>query len=142
MKYVGLIKKALWGALAAGIVLGTSIPVYCTNYTSMEEYVKDHREQAEKAGYESTSDLSDWGITSPTNTDTSSSSTDSDKKTVRFSARSVAYGQADHGADAAVVVHFRFGLHFAADRSIRSPGGLAAFSPKPPAVHETAVKGC
>ena len=78
MKYVGLIKKALWGALAAGIVLGTSIPVYCTNYTSMEEYVKDHREQAEKAGYESTSDLSDWGITSPTNTDTSSSSTDSD----------------------------------------------------------------
>ncbi len=83
MKYVGLIKKALWGALAAGIVLGTSIPVYCTNYTSMEEYVKDHREQAEKAGYESTSDLSDWGITSPTNTDTSSSSTDSDKKTVK-----------------------------------------------------------
>lgn len=51
MKYVGLIKKALWGALAAGIVLGTSIPVYCTNYTSLEEYIEESNKQAEAAGY-------------------------------------------------------------------------------------------
>jgi hypothetical protein len=83
MKYVGLIKKALWGALAAGIILGTSIPVYCTNYTSMEEYVKSHREQAAKAGYESTSDLSDWGFTAPSNASTSSASTNSNKNPVK-----------------------------------------------------------
>ncbi|WP_026659217.1 hypothetical protein [Butyrivibrio sp. AC2005] len=75
MKHKKVLKCVLWCATAISIVFVSSKTVYCTNFTSMDDYIKNHREQAASAGYESTSDLSDWGVTPSTNTENSSSST-------------------------------------------------------------------
>ena len=51
MKLRNVLTKTLWAVLSASIVLGTSVPVYGTNYTSLEEYMQEHNQQAESAGY-------------------------------------------------------------------------------------------
>ena len=55
MKYMQFLKKTLWGVLAAGIVLGSSVQVYCTedwyNDTNVQEHISKVEEQLKAAGY-------------------------------------------------------------------------------------------
>ena len=51
MKLRNVLTKTLWAVLSASIVLGTSVPVYGTNYTSMEEYIEATNEQWEAIGF-------------------------------------------------------------------------------------------
>lgn len=55
MKYISLLKKTLLAVLAAGVVLGTSVPVYCTegwyNDTNVQEHIDKVEEQLKSMGY-------------------------------------------------------------------------------------------
>ncbi|MBO5620544.1 MAG: hypothetical protein J5959_02830 [Butyrivibrio sp.] len=51
MKFLNILKKIMMGVLAVGILLTTTQTVYCTNYTSLEEYMQESNKQAEAAGY-------------------------------------------------------------------------------------------
>ena len=51
MKYLNILKRSLCCAAVIGIVLASTKTVYCTNYTSMEEYMEESNKQAEAAGY-------------------------------------------------------------------------------------------
>ncbi len=51
MKSIRLLKKTLCCIAAISIVFASTKTVYCTNFTSLEEYMQEHNEQAESAGY-------------------------------------------------------------------------------------------
>lgn len=51
MNYKSILKKTLWCVAAISIVLTSTKTVYCTNYTSLEEYMQEHNKQVESTGY-------------------------------------------------------------------------------------------
>lgn len=51
MKYLNILKRSLCCAAVIGIVLASTKTVYCTNYTSMEEYIEETNKQWEAIGY-------------------------------------------------------------------------------------------
>ncbi len=91
MKYLGLVKKALWGLLAAGIVLGSSVQVYCTedwyNDTNVQEHISKVEEQLKAAGYTLNRTMGDSNssqpvaesVPKPTSTDSTAPKQDSTK---------------------------------------------------------------
>ena len=83
MKYVGMIKKALWGALAAGIVLGSSVEVYCTedwyNDTNVQEHISKVEEQLKAAGYTLNRTMGNTNTGQSTSTDSASPKQESEK---------------------------------------------------------------
>ncbi len=77
MKKGKVLKKGLWGILAAGIVLSTSTTVYCTEWfddTTIEEYIKKNNEEAAKLGYTTLDTIGDSGTTQETNKSTTGTS--------------------------------------------------------------------
>ena len=51
MKFWNISKIILGCVVAISIIFATTENVYCTNYTSLEEYMQEHNKQAESAGY-------------------------------------------------------------------------------------------
>ena len=76
MKYMNILKKTLWAVLAAGIVLGSSVEVYCTedwyNDTNVQEHISKVEEQLKAAGYTLNRTMGNTNTGQSTSTDSAS----------------------------------------------------------------------
>ncbi len=83
MKIMNYMKKTLWGVFAAGIILGTSVQVYCTedwyNDTNVEEHISKVEGQLKSAGYTLNRTMDNGNSGQPAATDATAPKQESNK---------------------------------------------------------------